>query len=137
MPLGSTHSDGDQMLLVKQDKALYSGDLIFEGRIPFVAGAKPEHWIEELERLDARELKVIVPGHGPASTHPTEAVKFTLGYLRFLHDNLAKAVEDLMTFEEAYAAMDWSRYEKMPAAQANHMNAYYVFLGLEAESMGQ
>jgi glyoxylase-like metal-dependent hydrolase (beta-lactamase superfamily II) len=137
MPLGSTHSNGDQMLLVEQDKALYSGDLIFEGRIPFVAGAKPQHWMESLEQLDTHDLKVIVPGHGSASPHPTEAVKFTLGYLHFLHDNLSEAVENLMTFDEAYAAMDWSRYEKMPAAKVNRMNAYYVFLGLEAESVGK
>ena len=137
LPLGSTHSDGDQMLQIVQDKLLYSGDLIFEGRIPFVAGAKPRNWMEQLQKLDTKNLNVIVPGHGAFSQHPAEAVKFTAGYLRFLHDNMAKAVEDLIPFDEAYSAMDWSRYEKMPAAQVNRMNAYYVYLALESASVGE
>jgi glyoxylase-like metal-dependent hydrolase (beta-lactamase superfamily II) len=136
-PLGSTHSDGDQTMFVKQDSALYVGDLVFEGRIPFVAGAQPKRWIENLESLDASQLKVIVPGHGPVSYNPQKALQFTLGYLHFVHDNMAKAVENLVSFDEAYAAMDWSKYEKMPAFQVNRTNAYYVYLGLEAESVGQ
>ena len=125
------------MLRVVQDKALYSGDLIFEGRIPFVAGAQPKHWMESLEQLETKNLKVIVPGHGAASKHPTEAVKFTAAYLHFLHDNLSRAVDNLVPFDEAYSAMDWSRYAKMPAFKVNRMNAYYVYLGLEALSVGE
>lgn len=136
-PLGSTHSDGDQTLYVKQDQALFAGDLVFEGRIPFIAGSKPKHWMENLAALDASKLEVIVPGHGPASHEPKKALKFTLGYLHFVHDNMAIAVENLVPFDEAYAAMAWARYEKLPAAQANRMNAYSVYLGLEAASVGE
>jgi glyoxylase-like metal-dependent hydrolase (beta-lactamase superfamily II) len=113
------------------------GDLVFEGRIPFVAGAQPKRWIENLESLNASQLKVIVPGHGPVSYNPKKALQFTLGYLHFVHDNMANAVENLVSFDEAYSAMDWSKYEKMPAFQVNRTNAYYVYLGLEAESVGQ
>ena len=136
-PLGSTHSNGDQMLYVKQDKALFAGDLVFEGRVPFVAGSNPKHWMENISSLDASELKVIVPGHGPASHEPKSALTFTLDYLHFVHDSMAEAVENLMSFDEAYAAMDWSRYENLPAAQVNRMNAYSVYLGLEAASVGE
>jgi hypothetical protein len=73
----------------------------------------------------------------PVSHKPKKALTFTLGYLRFVHDNMASAVENLQTFDEAYAALDWSCYEKMPAAQVNRMNAYYVCLGLEAASVGE
>jgi glyoxylase-like metal-dependent hydrolase (beta-lactamase superfamily II) len=135
IPLGSTHSNGDQMLRVVQDGALFAGDLIFQGRVPFVAGAKPKHWMDSLANLDATGLKVIVPGHGAASHDPAEAIKFTYNYLKFLYDNMAHAVDELMTFDEAYNAMDWSPYEKLPAAQANRMNAYFVFLSLENASV--
>jgi glyoxylase-like metal-dependent hydrolase (beta-lactamase superfamily II) len=134
-PLGSTHSDGDMMLYVKQDKVLFSGDLIFQGRIPFVAGSQPTNWINHLENLNVKGLKVIVPGHGPASTHPKEAVKFTLGYLQFLHSKMSDAVENLVPFDEAYKSVDWSMYKKYPAFKANHMNAYYIYLALEASSL--
>lgn len=135
--LGSTHSHGDMTIRVLQDDILFAGDLIFEGRVPFVAGAQPKHWIDNLNNLDYATLKVLVPGHGAASAQPSSAIKFTLEYLRFLHDNLARAVEELKSFEEAYAEMDWTPYEKLPAAVANRMNAYSVYIGLEAASVGE
>ncbi len=136
-PLGSTHSDGDQTLRVEEEGVLFSGDLIFEGRIPLVAGSDPQGWLEGLQHLDTHGLEVIVPGHGSASHEPQKAVAFTRDYLRFLHDGMAKAVEEMLPFDEAYAAMDWSRYANMPAAVANRLNAYYVYLGLEAKSMDE
>lgn len=136
-PIGSTHSLGDQTIYVPQENVLYAGDLIFEGRIPFVAGSNPEQWIETLSNLDASKFNIIVPGHGSASSNPSDAIKFTLGYLRFLHDNLSRAVENLQPFDEAYNEMDWSKYKDMPAAKANRMNAYFVYLGLEAASIAE
>ena len=96
-----------------------------------------KRWIENLSKLDADKFKVIVPGHGEASSNPLDAINFTLGYLNFLHDNLSEAVENMLPFDEAYDAMDWSKYKDMPAARANRMNAYYVYLGLEASSVGE
>jgi len=34
--LGSAHSDGDLTLYVEPDRVLFSGDIIFEGRIPYL-----------------------------------------------------------------------------------------------------
>jgi glyoxylase-like metal-dependent hydrolase (beta-lactamase superfamily II) len=136
-PLGSTHSQGDLIVNIVQEGVTFAGDLIFEGRIPFVAGAQPQQWVENLTNMDASKLKVIVPGHGAASTSPSTAVDFTLGYLQFLQKYLGEAVENLVPFDEAYSSMDWSQYEKMPAAKVNRMNAYYVYLGLEAASVGE
>ena len=134
-PLGSTHSNGDQSVYIKPDRVLLAGDLMFEGRIPFVAGSTPQHWLENLKAIDPKDISVVVPGHGPASTHPVEAVRFTQDYLEYLMEKMGAAVEELTPFDEAYKATDWSRYEKMPAFQANRMNAYFMFLGLEAQSM--
>ena len=135
--IGSTHSTGDQILQVPAEGVLYSGDLIFEGRIPLVAGSHPQAWLKGLEALPTEGLKVLVPGHGKASREPARAIDFTRDYLRYLHDGMAEAVENLTPFEEAYDAMDWSAYEHLPAFVANRLNAYYVYLGLEAESMGE
>jgi hypothetical protein len=49
---------------------------------------------------------------------------------------MGKAVRDLVPFDEAYAAVDWSRFEKVPAfAAANRINAYGTYLGLEQEAL--
>lgn len=134
--LGSTHSDGDLMVYVKPDNVLLAADLIFEGRIPFVAGSDPANWLEKLSELDAEKLTAIVPGHGPASHMPRKAIEFTRDYLTFLTQSMQVAVDELIPFDEAYANTDWTKYQNDPAYQANRMNAYFVYLNLEAKSVG-
>lgn len=68
--MGKAHSDGDLTLLVEPDKVLFSGDIIFEARIPFVGNADSKKWLETLTKLEIEGLAVLVPGHGPASKDP-------------------------------------------------------------------
>ncbi|MEE8380168.1 MAG: MBL fold metallo-hydrolase [Gammaproteobacteria bacterium] len=136
-PLGSTHSDGDQTIEVVQEKVLFSGDLIFEGRVPFVAGSDIKHWIKNLAKLNAKKYKVIVPGHGKTAAAPENAIKFTLGYLNILFKDMSAGVESMTPFDETYDAMDLGIYKDMPAARVNRMNAYSIYIGLEASSVGE
>lgn len=133
--LGSTHSQGDLMMRVEPDGVLYSGDLIFEGRLPFVAGSSPELWLQRLSTFETSTVKHVVPGHGPAPGTVEGAVTFTKTYLELLHNSMGEAVENLMSFEEAYDLVDWSAYKDDPAFMANRTNAYFVYLRLEAQSM--
>ncbi len=136
--LGAAHSDGDLAVLVKNDAVLISGDLIFEGRVPFTGSANTAHWLDVLEHLDNTGLKALLPGHGPAASNPGEAVKLTLDYLRTVRDAMQRGVDEMMTFEEAYDQADWSRFENLPAFDATHRrNAYGVFLSLEEAALAQ
>jgi glyoxylase-like metal-dependent hydrolase (beta-lactamase superfamily II) len=132
-PLGSTHSQGDLMLMVDSDGVMYSGDLIFQGRLPFVAG-DTSVWIRQLHNLDTSRINVIVPGHGKAYKNPAQAVSFTLGYLQYVTDKMQGAVDELTPFDEVYSRTDWSRYKNMPAFIANRPNAYHIYLDLEKKS---
>jgi len=136
--LGSAHSDGDLTLYVVQDRVLFSGDIIFEGRVPFVGDADTRRWLETLEALETNELVALVPGHGPHARDPVGAVARTREYLAYLREVMGAAVEELQDFDSAYAAADWSRFERLPAFEAaNRRNAYQVFLSMEAEALGQ
>ncbi len=134
-PLGSTHSDGDLTMQVVQENVLYSGDLIFEGRVPFVAGSNIKQWIDNLSGLDAIKYKMIIPGHGKTSAEPMDAINFTLGYLNILYKNMSAAVDSMTPFDETYDAMDLGIYKNMPASRVNRMNAYSIYIGLEASSV--
>ena len=136
--LGAAHSDGDLSVLVEPDRVLISGDIIFEGRVPFTGGADTSHWLEVLEQLDNRQLVALVPGHGPAAADPVAAVRLTLDYLRYTREQMAEAVDEMTPFAEAYDATDWSRFEGLPAfGPAHRRNAYGVYLSLEQEMLGQ
>ena len=77
---------------------------------------------------------MIVPGHGPASTQPREDLTLTRDYLAFLRQSMGAAARNLESFDDAYARVDWSRYERLPLfGAANRMNAYNTFLLMEQE----
>ena len=129
---GKVHSDGDMSLLSVKDQTLYSGDIIFEGRLPFVGDANIIDWVKTLERMQHTQVDYFVPGHGSASNQPQQTMDLTYRYLKFLLEKLSKAVEDMEQFEETYEAIDWSEFENETAFDiANRMNAYAVYLFLE------
>ena len=132
--IGSAHSDGDMTLYVENDRVLYTGDIIFEGRVPFLGSNNTKHWLETLQRMETAKLKALVPGHGPAAKDPNKAITLTRKYLAFIREKMAAAVEDLTEFDEAYKAVDWSEFKDLPAFEAaNRKNAFLVYLSLEAE----
>jgi glyoxylase-like metal-dependent hydrolase (beta-lactamase superfamily II) len=131
--LGSAHSDGDLAVLVQNDRVLISGDIIFEGRVPFTGNADTEHWLEVLQNLDTLDIAALVPGHGPSAKDPNAAVALTLKYLSYVREVMGQAVEEMTPFAEAFDAADWSEFEHLPAYEAAHRrNAYGVYLSIEA-----
>lgn len=134
--VGNAHADGDQTLYVEPDRVLFSGDIIFEGRIPFVGNANTRHWFQVLDRMEGARLTALVPGHGPAAKDPNEAISLTRRYLAYLRDTMGAAVADLVPFDEAYEQADWTPFAGLPAFDAaNRRNAYQVYLSIEAESL--
>ncbi len=134
--LGSAHSQGDMALFVVNDAVLYSGDIIFEGRVPFVGDADTRHWLQTLQSMETGELKGLVPGHGPAARKPKQAVSLTRRYLARVREVMGAAIEELTDFETAFAETDWSEFSGLPAFRAAHRrNAYQVYLSMEAEAL--
>ncbi len=132
--LGKAHSEGDLAMLVDQDRVLFSGDIIFEGRVPFVGNANTRHWLKTLTELETGGLAALVPGHGPASKNPASTISLTRRYLAYLRETMGYAIDDLTPFDEAYAEVDWSEFENVPAfKEANRINAYQVYLSMGKE----
>jgi glyoxylase-like metal-dependent hydrolase (beta-lactamase superfamily II) len=132
--LGKAHSDGDLAMLVEPDRVLFSGDIIFEGRIPYVGNADSRHWLETLTKLETGGLTALIPGHGAASKNPVSTISKTRRYLAYLRESMGAAVDEFEPFDEAYAKTDWSEFENQPAfEEGNRINAYQVYLSMEAE----
>jgi glyoxylase-like metal-dependent hydrolase (beta-lactamase superfamily II) len=129
---GKVHSDGDMSLLSVNDQTLYSGDIIFEGRLPFVGDANIIDWVKTLERMQHTQVDYFVPGHGSASDQPLQTMDLTYRYLNFLLKKFSAVVEEMNPFGETYDAIDWSEFENETAfEEANRRNAYAVYLFLE------
>jgi glyoxylase-like metal-dependent hydrolase (beta-lactamase superfamily II) len=137
-PVGAAHSDADLTLYVEPDRVLFSGDILFEGRIPFLGDANSANWLEVLKRMEGQQLTALVPGHGAVASDPNRAIRTMRRYLSYLREKMGAAVENFVAFDQAYAETDWSEFEDLPAfEEANRRNAYQVYLSMEAESLAQ
>jgi glyoxylase-like metal-dependent hydrolase (beta-lactamase superfamily II) len=132
--VGPAHAPEDLIVFIPSEKVLFAGDLVFRGRIPFVGNADSRGWMSALDEIQKQNPTIVVPGHGSYSTNPVADITFTRNYLAYLREVMGPAARDLDPFEEAYAKADWSEYEGMPLFRAaNRMNAYNVYLSIQAE----
>ena len=132
---GPAHSPDDVLMVVEESRVVFAGDIVFDGRLPFLGDdeVNTANWIDRLDRVQAMNLSFLIPGHGAATPEAARAVSFTRGYLRDLREHMAAAGEEFLSFEEAHARADWSKYEGVPAfAETHRRNANAVFLEMEA-----
>ena len=132
--VGPAHAPEDLIIYAPSEKVLFAGDLVFRGRIPFVGNADSRGWLHALDEIQALNPSIVIPGHGAYSSNPAEDILFTREYLKYLRESMTKSAVNMDPFEEAYQQADWSEYEGMPLFRAaNRMNAYNVYLSIQAE----
>lgn len=131
---GPAHSSSDIMMMVEPDGVLFAGDIVQNGRIPFMNSddVSTAQWLHALDEVAKLDPKFIIPGHGRTSTEARQAIAFTRDYIQTLRNMMATAVQNWIDFDVAYEAADWSKYRDLPAfASNNRGNAYRIYLELE------
>ena len=134
-PMGPSHTPEDLAVYLPDEGVLFAGDLVFRGRIPFVGQADSGRWVNALNDMLALRPKVVVPGHGAASTQAVADMELTRAYLAHLRLSMGKAAKNMDPFDEAYKSTDWSAFDKVPLfGVLNRVNAYNTYLLMEREA---
>ncbi len=129
---GFSHSADDVLLSIPSESVVFAGDIFSSGRLPFLVDGNSEVWLQSMADIAKLEAAVVVPGHGRASTEPAEDIELNTRYIRFLREQMAVAAEELQSFNDAYAAIDWTEFRDVPLFDAaNRRNAYHVFLEMQ------
>jgi glyoxylase-like metal-dependent hydrolase (beta-lactamase superfamily II) len=63
-PSGNSHSKGDILVWMPENKVLLSGDVMYIDRMPSTFASDLAQWIKLLGELEKMNPKVVVPGHG-------------------------------------------------------------------------
>jgi glyoxylase-like metal-dependent hydrolase (beta-lactamase superfamily II) len=66
--LGRGHTSGDCLLYLPEDHVLFTGDLAFFGRQPFMPDSDPLAWAGILAELESWDVSSFLPGHGLPGT---------------------------------------------------------------------
>ena len=64
------HTDGDLFIYIKELRTLITGDLVFNGKIPYMGDAYIEDWISALTYLGDLDAEIYIPGHGNPGGKP-------------------------------------------------------------------
>jgi glyoxylase-like metal-dependent hydrolase (beta-lactamase superfamily II) len=86
--VGTAHTRGDQIVYLPEQRLLFAGDLVENRFFPILPDpdAHGSAWIAVLERLEALEPAVVVPGHGGVGD--TALVREVRGYLADVRDRV-------------------------------------------------
>jgi len=60
-----SHTWGDTIVYLPQHKIMWVGDIGFFYVVPFAQNAHVTKWLETIDKINAMDVTMIVPGHGP------------------------------------------------------------------------
>ncbi len=133
MWLGTSHSTGDVVVWLPDERLVIAGDMAFHERLlPIFEDADTLAWLDSWERFEALEALYVIPGHG----HPTnmdQVRRYTRDYLLFIRGEVQKLLDDGEDLEAAYN-IDQSRYAHLDTfEELANINAGRVFEQMEFE----
>ncbi|MBW2270783.1 MAG: MBL fold metallo-hydrolase [Deltaproteobacteria bacterium] len=81
--VGPAHTRGDVLVHSVADRAVFTGDILFIEGTPIMWAGPVDNWIRACERIEAMDVDVVVPGHGPiVGRAGVAAVREYLAYVR-------------------------------------------------------
>jgi len=92
--VGPAHTPGDSLVWIPQERVVFSGDVVYIGRmLGVMPHSRSSHWIEAFEAMASLEPLTIVPGHGPPADL-ARARADSLDYLVFLREKVGTFMEN-------------------------------------------
>lgn len=137
------HTPGDIVVWMPDKKVLFSGDIVFDGRLPFLGSGNSKSWLVCLDKILELDPEILLPGHGkPMLTKERirDRVLWTRKYISDLRETIRKMIEEGRDIDyvrehinEALLEIDPS-YAQVPVFfDVNPVNAYYVYFEIENE----
>jgi glyoxylase-like metal-dependent hydrolase (beta-lactamase superfamily II) len=132
---GRGHTRGDIVAYLPKAHVLFTGDLVYAGRLPWLGDGYAKEWQETLDRLAVLDVTTIIPGHGKWGGRPVLTT-----FREYLTDLYSAVFVTWMIKRPIEAAkkevqlpkyQDWLKYQEwLPA------NVEKVYQELVAESEG-
>lgn len=130
----TSHTDHDVTVFDNKTKTMWTGDLLFMGRIPVLDGSI-NGWINTMEQLQNLDLNYVVPGHGVASSDKWQhGIKKQHHYFTLLRDEIRVIINDMGTIDQASKQVGISEensWELFPHYHRRNVTASFVQLEWE------
>jgi len=125
------HTDGDLFVYIKELKTLITGDLVSNGKVPYMGDAYVEEWIASLDVLSDFDAEIYIPGHGEPGGKPVLiAMKHYLINLKEMVRNQMEKGLSLKETQDAVRPLLQAKYKNLKKQEwldANIERAYLEF----------
>ena len=127
---GVGHTDGDLVVLFKDENVIHTGDLMFNHFYPNIdleAGGSVQQWVDSLETVLRMDFTRVIPGHG--DTTDRTGLRQFLAFIAQLALLGRNAAEQGLSLEQAVATGELTAdagYERVRLVVPLHMDREFV-----------
>lgn len=130
----SGHTASDLVLIDRTSGVAFVGGLVFVQRIPTTPHAQIGPWLQSLDTLDALNLRVMVPSHGPVQTTPEAArdgIAQTRRFLQWIDQHFSRWAAQGWEMNEVLRApvpaefRDWAAFRTEYVRNVAHLYPLY------------
>jgi len=135
IPVGTAHTPGSLIVEVVEDRTVYAGDVLYNGRLLAVLPvSRVDGWIATFDGLRVFDDALFVPGHGkPGKLSGFE--DSTYKYLTTLKTHMDEVVEQGTDLQEAIDSLDQAEWQHLADFDAlAGRNAHQTYLERESAS---
>lgn len=128
---GPAHTLGDSVVWVPDQRALFTGDLLFWKVCPLVWDGTVTNWLAALDAMLALDPAVVVPGHGPVGG--PEGLHELAGYFRLLAEQGGSLHDKGVPPDEAVTRLDLGPYGSWVDVERTALNLLQVYRELDGD----
>lgn len=108
----ASHTPGDMMVLLPQDRVLIAGDILVHEMMPNFRDGHVKSWVATLAEIMRADVDTIVPGHGPLMT-PADAAAMHQR-MAMLYAGVEAGFKQGLQPYEIRERLDLSEWRKLP-----------------------
>ncbi len=132
--MGPAHTTNDVVVWLPERRVIFTGDLVFNGGMPFIAMGSVEGSLKALDRLREFDAQTVVPGHGPVCG--PEVFDDIEAYFRFLQETASTAFHSGLAPLDAARQTDLGRFAALHDSERIVGNLHRAYSELRGEPLG-
>ncbi len=112
------HTDSDLYIYIPSQKIVFTGDLIFNDRIPSIRDGNLQGWLDALDEVRALDTRFIVGGHGELVT--PDSLNMTYSYIKELKEQVAELLDEGVEIDEIVNIVTMDKYKEINLYDTMH-----------------
>lgn len=104
------HTEDSSIAYMASSKVLFAGDLIFQGRYPFMRHGNCHRWISALKKIRSLDFEVLVPGHGYLSDK--DEIERHMKYFENLLENCKRFIQENLPIDEIVKQKEFIKFAR-------------------------